>query len=76
MVREFVETHGTGIASEQIERLRDAIDAQLSDLMKAARKGGSDPFALKKKKFEKRLTKAVRRDLTPPDEHRTNGISE
>ena len=76
MVREFVETHGTGIAPEEIERLRAAIDAQLDDLMKAARKAGSDPFALKKKKFEKRLTKAVRRDLTPPDEHRTNGISE
>jgi CHAD domain-containing protein len=73
MVREFVETHGVSLSKDSVGHLRETIDAQLSDLMKIARKSGRDLFDLKAKKFEKRLTKAVRRDLTPPDEDRTNG---
>jgi hypothetical protein len=76
MVREFVETHGVGVAPEAVEHLRDCVSVQLDDLMKTARKTGRDTFALKPKKFEKRLTKSVRRDLTPPDDVRTNGVSE
>jgi CHAD domain-containing protein len=76
MVREFVETHGVGVSPDAVDHLRKTVEVQLEDLMKAARKAGRDSFALKPKKFEKRLTKAVRRDLTPPDEARTNGISE
>jgi hypothetical protein len=73
MVREFVETHGAGLSPDSVEHLRATIDAQLDDLMKSARKAGRDTFQLKPKKFERRLTKAVKRDLTPPDEQRTNG---
>jgi CHAD domain-containing protein len=73
MVREFVATHGAGLPAEAIEHLRDAIGAQLGDVMKDARKTAGDAFALKPRKFEKRLTKAVKRDLTPPDEARANG---
>lgn len=76
MVREFVDTHGTSIGADAVDALRRGIEAQLDDLMKDARKAGRDTFALKPKKLEKRLTKAVRRDLTPPDEQRTNGVSE
>ena len=73
MVREFVATHGAGLAAESIDHLRAAVAAQLDDLMKSARKTGRDAFEQKAKRFEKRLTKAVRRDLTPPDDERTNG---
>ncbi|MEO8704549.1 MAG: CHAD domain-containing protein [Kofleriaceae bacterium] len=73
MVREFVETHGVSLSPDAVSHLRHTIDTQLADLMKIARKAGRDLFDLKAKKFEKRLTKAVRRDLTPLDEDRTNG---
>jgi CHAD domain-containing protein len=73
MVREFVETHGQSIPGDAIHHLRDSIDKQLEELMKSARKEGRDAFHLKGKKFERRLTKAVKRDLTPPDEERSNG---
>jgi CHAD domain-containing protein len=77
MVRDFVATHGLGQQPEAVDKLRATIDDQLSDLMKLARKAGRDSFELKSKKFARRLTKAVKRDLTPPDEERTNGeISE
>lgn len=73
MVREFVETHGVGLDAGAVAHLRDAIEAQLVDALKATRKGASDAFALGPKKFEKRLTKAVKRDLTPPDDARVDG---
>jgi len=73
MVRDFVRTHGQGIAPEAIDHLRKAVDTQLGDLMKEGRKAGRDTFALKPRKFEKRLTKSVKRDLTPPDDDRVNG---
>lgn len=76
MVREFVQTHGLGLTPESIEHLRDTIDSQLADLMKAGRKFGTEAFDYKPKKLEKRLTKAVTRDLTPPDDDRTNGHAE
>lgn len=72
MLREFVETHAQGIPADAIDHLRDTIDDQLDDLMKSGRKAGRDEFRLKPSKFERRITKAVRRDLTPPDE-RSNG---
>jgi CHAD domain-containing protein len=73
MVRDFVATHGVGQSAEAVDKLRDTIDDQLADLMKLARKAGRDAFELRSKKFERRLTKAVKRDLTPPDDDRTNG---
>jgi CHAD domain-containing protein len=76
MVREFVQTHGLGLTPDSIDHLRDSIDSTLTDLMKSGRKAGTDAFELKGKKFEKRLTKAVKRDLTPPDDDRTNGHAE
>ena len=74
MLREFVETHSQGIPANSIEHLRDTIDRQLDDLMKDARKAARDAFSLKPKKLERRLVKAVKRDLTPiDDEDRLNG---
>ncbi|MEJ7597215.1 MAG: CHAD domain-containing protein [Kofleriaceae bacterium] len=74
MLREFVETHGQGIASSAIGQLRDTIDSQLEELMKEARKAARDAFSLKPKKFQRRLVKAVKRDLTPADDDdRANG---
>ncbi len=74
MLREFVETHGQGIRANAIEHLRETIEAQLDDLMKDARKAARDAFSLKPKKFQRRLGKSVKRDLTPvDDEDRVNG---
>jgi len=75
MVRDFVKAHSVGLQPESVQHLRDTIDAQLSDLMKEGRKAGGDAFEWRPRKFAKRLTKAVRRDLTPPDEDRVNGHS-
>jgi CHAD domain-containing protein len=73
MVREFVETHGLGLTPESIEHLRDTIDTQLDDLMKTGRKIAKDTFEARPRKFEKRLMRSVKRDLTPIDGDRTNG---
>ncbi len=68
MVREFVATYGQGIAPEAIEHLQEAIDQQLGELMKSARKTAREAFQTKPKKLEKRLSKSVRRDLAPADD--------
>ncbi|MDQ3335602.1 MAG: CHAD domain-containing protein [Myxococcota bacterium] len=68
MLREFVETHGQGIDKGAVSQLRDAIDSNLDDAMKSARKAGSDVFSQKDKKFEKRLVKSVKRDLTTAED--------
>ncbi len=73
MVREFVQTHGLGLKPESIEHLRDTIDEQLADLIKQGRKAGRDTFEIRAGKLEKRLARAVKRDLTPIDSRRTNG---
>lgn len=68
MLREFVETHGLGIPADAVGRLRTAIDAQLDDLMDAARKVASDSFEVKPSKFARRIAKTVKRDLASPDD--------
>lgn len=68
MVREFVDTYGQGIGDDEIDHLKAAIDAQLEDLMVDTRKAARDTFSQKPRRFAKRLTKAVRRDLTPVDQ--------
>jgi CHAD domain-containing protein len=74
MVREFVATYDQGVAPEAAEHLRRSIDVHLDELMKSARKAARDAFGQKSKKFEKRISKSVRRDLAPADEG--NGSSE
>ena len=73
MLREFVTTYAQGIPPEAVDQLKATIDTQLVDLMKDARKAGRDSFDMKPSRFEKRLTKAVKRDLTPVDDVDTNG---
>lgn len=73
MVREFVATHGQGLARDAVEHLRRTLEIQLDEQMKLARKAGGDVFELKAKKFERRLAKAVKRDLAPAD---ANGHNE
>ncbi len=63
MLRDFVETHG--VRGEALERLTDAIDVQLDDLMRDARRAGREAFRKKPRKFGKRLTRAIERDLAP-----------
>ena len=63
MLRDFVETHGS--RGEALERLTDTIDAQLEDLMKDSRRAGREAFRKNPRKFAKRVTRAVERDLAP-----------
>jgi len=63
MLRDFIETHGS--RGDALDRLTDTIDTQLEDLMKDARRAGSQAFRKKPRKFGKRLTRAVERDLAP-----------
>ncbi len=67
MVRDFVRTYSQGIAPEALDNLLMAIDAQLADLMKAARKASRGAFEARPRKFAKRLAKAIRRDLAPTE---------
>ena len=69
MSRDFVQTHGQGIGEDAIDHLRKTIDNRLDDAMKSARKDARDAFAMKPKKFAKRLVKSVKRDLTPADDN-------
>jgi CHAD domain-containing protein len=72
MVRDFVRTYNQGLPAEACEHLLTAIDAQLHDLAPAARAASKPAFRTKPRRFARRLTKAVRRDLAPPapaDEH-------
>lgn len=75
MLREFVETHGQGTPAEAVESLRDSIDATLEGLMKSTRSSSEarDAFRQKPKKFERRLAKSIKRDLTPADHSGPNG---
>ncbi|MFN0250652.1 MAG: CHAD domain-containing protein [Kofleriaceae bacterium] len=68
MLRDFVNTYGQGIAPDAIEHLRDSIDSAVDELMTTARDAGRDAYSQRPKKFAKRLAKAVKRDLTPPDD--------
>jgi CHAD domain-containing protein len=73
MLREFVHTYAQGIRGGDIEQLRDELDGQLDRRMKDARKAGRDAFRAGGKRFLRRLTKAVRRDLTPANAGRRDG---
>lgn len=63
MLRSYVETHGT--RGEPLEKLVTALDTQLEDLMKDARRAGKDVFRRKPRRFGRRVTRAVERDLAP-----------
>ncbi|HTL38705.1 MAG TPA: CHAD domain-containing protein [Kofleriaceae bacterium] len=71
MLRDFVNTHATGVAGEAVDTLVGAVENQIDDLVKDSRRAGRDAFSRKPRRFARRLTKAVRRDLAPvvvPDE--------
>ncbi len=68
MLREFVNTYAHGIPPEAVEHLRDSLESSLDDLIATARGAGRDLYSQRPKKFAKRLAKAMKRDLTPPDE--------
>lgn len=76
MLREFVNTFGQGIQADALDHLKAAIDVQLSDLMKSARNAGRDAFDLRPKRFAKRIVKAAKRDLTPPDDAELDAIGD
>ena len=67
MLRDFVRTYGQGVAPEAFDQLMAAIDTQLDDLMKDSRAAAKAAFRRKPRKFVRRLSKAVRRDLAPPE---------
>jgi CHAD domain-containing protein len=65
MLRDFVRTYGQGVDPESQEFLLAAVDAQLGDLMKAARRAGKDAFRRQPRAFVRRVRKAVKRDREP-----------
>jgi CHAD domain-containing protein len=67
MLREFVHTYAEGVDPAQLANLEAAIDTQLEDLMKSARKIGRDAFDRSATKFAKKLSRAVAKDLAPPE---------
>jgi len=67
MLREFVRTYAQGVTPEALEHLETAIEAQLGDLMKTARKAGRDTFDRSAHSFAKRLGRAVKKDLAPAE---------
>jgi len=72
MVRDFVRTYSQGAPGDAIDSLLGSIDGELDLLAKDARKVAKPAFRRKPRRFERRLTKAVRRDLAPPapdDDH-------
>ncbi|HEX7699561.1 MAG TPA: hypothetical protein VF403_02530, partial [Kofleriaceae bacterium] len=69
MVRDFVRTYGQGIAPEAFDQLVHTIDTQLDDLMRDSRSAGKPVFQKPAKKFARRLSKAVRKDLAPPKDN-------
>ncbi|CAN5425335.1 hypothetical protein BH11MYX1_BH11MYX1_24320 [soil metagenome] len=68
MALDFVRTYGQGVAPEAFEQLTSSLDTQLHTLMRAARRAGKHAFHLSPKKFVRRLTKAVKKDLATPSE--------
>jgi hypothetical protein len=60
-----VRTYGQSVAPEALGQLVAAIETQLDDLMRDSRAAGKAAFAKKPQQFGRRLTKLVRRDLTP-----------
>ncbi|HEY3808179.1 MAG TPA: CHAD domain-containing protein [Kofleriaceae bacterium] len=67
MVRDFVRQYGQTIAPEALDQLVAAIEAQLDDLMHDSRIAGKAAFTKKPQQFGRRLSKLVRRDLSPVD---------
>lgn len=71
MLRDFVRTHAAGIDAEAIEHLVIAVESQIKDLIADSRRAGRQAYKKKARRFAKRVTKAMRRDLAPavvPDE--------
>jgi CHAD domain-containing protein len=68
MVRDFIRTYGQSVAPEAFETLINSIDTQLDDLMRDSRSAGREAFRRTPRKFTRRLSKAVRKDLAPPAE--------
>ncbi len=67
MVREFVATYAGPRNSEQLEGLDTAMVAQIRDGVIAERLASRDLFALRPKKFGKKLARALRKDNAPTD---------
>lgn len=66
MLHEFAATYAQGLGDEAVAHLTAAIDAQLGDLAKSARKLAKPAYQRGASKFARRLGKAVRKDLAPP----------
>ena len=74
MLRDFVATYGRGSAPRTLDHLVAAIDGQLADLMKDARKRRPrQRSGASRAGSRKRLAKAIKRDLTPADDATTDG---
>jgi len=72
MVRDFIAANATGLDAAV---LGAAVDGALQDRARAARRAGKELFDRGGRRFARRLTKAVRRDLAPaPPSPAGNGV--
>ena len=67
MSREFVATYGGPRNTEQLEGLDSAMVAQIRDGVIAERLASRDLFAMRTKKFAKKMARALRKDNAPND---------
>ena len=65
MLRDFVRTHAAGVEGPAVDQLVESIETQIDDLIADSRRAGRAVFDRKPRRFARRLTKAVRRDLAP-----------
>jgi CHAD domain-containing protein len=65
MLDSFVTTHAPDINADALEALTKTADASLRERGRDARRRGKDIFDRGGRRFARRLTKAVRRDLAP-----------
>lgn len=65
MARDFVRTHGAGIADEEITLLSRYLARQLDDKVEEARRQGRDAFRKKPRALARKLARAVKRGATP-----------
>ena len=68
MVRELVSTHAQGVTADALTHLTETLDAAIDAALPAARQAARDPFRAPAKKLTRRVDKALRRDLAPPDD--------
>lgn len=65
MARDFVRTHATGIDKQDVDLLVRTLTHQLDDKIREGRRVSRAAFRKKPRELARKLTKAIRRNITP-----------